>query len=64
MSRYDVPARIRNICGVMGWTPADVRALTPADTALLIEGWNEAHGEGGDAYPTRAEHEELMAKYG
>lgn len=40
--------------------------MTPDETNLLIEGWNEAQAEAGgkvDA-PTDAEYEALVARYG
>lgn len=43
--------------------PADVRAMTPAETDLLVQGWNEAQTDSTPA-PTDAEYEELVAKYG
>lgn len=34
-----------NICGVMGRLPAEVRAMTPEETVLLVAGWNAAQQE-------------------
>jgi hypothetical protein len=49
----------------MGRLPAEVRALTPKETDLLIEGWNAANeADTGPAAPTDAEYEELVRKYG
>jgi hypothetical protein len=49
----------------MGFTPAQVREMTPADTALLVRGWNEAHSSNDDVAPmTSDEYRELVAKYG
>lgn len=48
----------------MGYTPAEVRAMTPADTVLLIRGWNEAHETDDVAPMTADEFEDLVAKYG
>ena len=47
-------------------TPAIVRAMTPDETHLLIEGWNEAQEaqSGGVQAPSDAEYEALVAKYG
>lgn len=47
-----------------GRLPAEVRALTPAETVLLIEAWNEA--QAGDAVqpPTEDEYEQLVKRYG
>lgn len=38
--------------------------MTPEETMLLIEGWNEAQGSDKPAAPTRAEVEELERRYG
>lgn len=46
-----------------GLLPADVRAMTPVETDLLVQGWNEAQSDGTEA-PTDAEYEALVAKYG
>ena len=46
--------------------PDEVRALTPRDTILLVEGWNEAQG-GGDDTPEPMSPErfrELKKQYG
>lgn len=48
----------------MGYTPDQVRAMTPTDTVLLIRGWNEAHESGDVAPMTADEFEDLVAKYG
>ena len=53
-----------NICGVMGRLPAEVWAMTPRDTALLVEAWNEAQQGDSVAPPTPEEHAELMSRYG
>lgn len=47
-------------------TPADVRAMTPDETNLLIEGWNEAQeAQSGEVKaPSDAEYEALVARYG
>jgi len=50
----------------MGLRPADVRAMTPDETNLLIEGWNEAQAaqSGEVEAPSDAEYEALVARYG
>lgn len=48
----------------MGRLPAEVRAMTPKETDLLIEGWNAAQGGDGPPAPTDAEYEELVRRYG
>lgn len=47
-------------------TPAQVRRMTPAETSLLIEGWNAAQSaaSGNVEPPTLEQFEELVAKYG
>lgn len=49
----------------MGRLPAEVRAMTPAETTILIQGWNEAHAD-GDALPSDIgdTYDELIEKYG
>lgn len=42
----------------MGRTPAEVRAMTPAETALMVEGWNAANGE--DKGPAPMTYERLQ----
>lgn len=44
--------------------PAEVRAMTPAETTLLIEGWNAAQQSSQPQAPSDAEYEELVRKYG
>ncbi|WP_420415926.1 phage tail assembly chaperone [Marinovum algicola] len=45
-------------------TPADVRAMTPEETALFIEGWNaENQSENASNAPSREELEALKARY-
>lgn len=50
----------------MGLKPAEVRAMTPDETNLLIEGWNAAQAEasGEVQAPTDAEYEALVELYG
>lgn len=49
----------------MGRLPAEVRAMTPKETDLLVEGWNAAQGDdAGPAAPSDAEYEELVRAYG
>lgn len=48
----------------MGRLPAEVRAMTPAETDLLIKGWNDAQGSQMPDAPTAEEYHELVAKYG
>lgn len=50
----------------MGRLPAEVRAMTPRETAELIEAWNAAQSEasGKVAPPTIDEYEALVARYG
>lgn len=49
----------------MGRLPAEVRAMTPKETDLLIEGWNDAQGgDAGPAAPTDDEYEALVRRYG
>lgn len=50
----------------MGRLPAEVRAMTPSETALLVEAWNEARAaESGAVEPMSRERlQELDAKYG
>lgn len=48
----------------MGRLPAEVRAMTPADTDLLIAGWNDAHAGDSVQAPTIEEYEELVRRYG
>lgn len=45
-------------------TPEQVRALTPADTLLIVEGWNAAQSDSGPAAPTDDEFETLVRQYG
>ncbi|PYE80813.1 hypothetical protein DFP88_11123 [Pseudoroseicyclus aestuarii] len=48
----------------MGRLPAEMRALTPAETALLVTAWNEAQGEGPlPAAPTAAQMDDLKRRY-
>lgn len=48
----------------MGLRPAEVRAMTPDETQLLIDGWNAAQQDGGPVAPTDAEYEDLVKRYG
>lgn len=50
----------------MGRTPAEVRAMTPDETVLLVTGWNAAQKDaaGSVAAPTDAEYEALVQEYG
>lgn len=44
---------------------AAIRAMTPEETLLLVEGLGEAAGEGADpAPPTEDEFDRLVARYG
>lgn len=45
-------------------TPAAVRAMTPEETALLVEAWNAAQEGGGPEAPTAEEFEDLVRRYG
>lgn len=49
----------------MGKMPAEVRAMTPEETELLISGWNEAQAAGSDTPPpmTPDRLAELEARY-
>ncbi|GHC12503.1 hypothetical protein GCM10007291_07190 [Gemmobacter nanjingensis] len=48
----------------MGLLPAQVWAMTPLDTDLLITGWNEAQGDQMPAAPTMEEMDDLIRRYG
>lgn len=49
----------------MGRLPAEVRAMTPAETELLVRAWNEANsGSDMPDAPTADEYEELVRQYG
>lgn len=48
----------------MGRLPAEIRALTPWETAELIEAWNEAQGGDEPAAPTLEDYDALVARYG
>ncbi|WP_353475514.1 hypothetical protein PVT71_18280 [Salipiger sp. H15] len=50
----------------MGRLPAEVRGLTPQETSLLIEAWNQAQQDasGEVAPPSVDEYEELVKRYG
>ena len=49
-----------------GLTPDQVRKMTPADTGLWIDGWNEAQsGSGGmPEAMTPEEYRNLVERYG
>ena len=49
----------------MGRLPAEVRAMTPAETDLLVSGWNEAQASArGDVAPMSVERlQELKDRY-
>ena len=50
----------------MGFTPAEVAAMSYGEFRAAVAGWNRVHG-GGDtsvAPPTDEEHDELIRKYG
>lgn len=49
-----------------GRSVAEARAMTPEETSLLIQGWNEAQeaASGNVRAPSDAEYEALIAKYG
>ena len=47
----------------MGKLPAEARAMTPAETALLIRGWNAAQAGDRVEPPGREELEALMEQY-
>lgn len=48
----------------MGRLPAEIRALTPAETELVVRAWNAAQAGDGPAPPSEAQYEELVARYG
>lgn len=48
----------------MGRLPAEVRAMTPAETDVLIAAWNEAQAGDEVAPPTDDEYEDLVRRYG
>lgn len=49
----------------MGFLPLQVWGMTPKETDLLIEGWNQAQaGDGMPAAPTMEEFDELVRRYG
>jgi len=48
----------------MGLLPAQVWAMTPLDTDLLIGGWNSAQGDQMPDAPTIDEFDELVRRYG
>lgn len=50
----------------MGYRVAEVRSMTPQETALVIAGWNDAQKEasGEVEAPSDAEYEALVARYG
>ena len=50
----------------MGRLPAEVRAMTPDETVLLTQGWNEAQAEayGQVQAPTDDEFQALLDRYG
>jgi len=48
----------------MGRLPAEVRALTPEETALLVAGWNEAHSTASVEPMTADRVAELMLDHG
>jgi len=48
----------------MGRLPAELRAMTPEETDLLIAGWNEAQAGDKVQPPTDEEYEELVKRYG
>ena len=48
----------------MGRLPAEVRAMTPRETALLVQGWNEAQaGDGAPPAMTMDRFDELREMY-
>lgn len=47
----------------MGRLPAEVRAMTPEETALLVAGWNAAQGSSMPDAPTVDELQDLKARY-
>jgi hypothetical protein len=51
---------------IPGLTPAAVRAMTPEETDMLVRGWNDAQraASGKVEAPSRAEVDELIARYG
>lgn len=48
----------------MGRLPAEVWAMTPAETGDLIAGWNAAHDTGEPAAMDVDDYEELLKRYG
>ena len=47
-----------------GLKPAEVRAMTPRDLTLWVEGWNIAQGGGDEPEPMTAdEYRELKRRY-
>lgn len=44
--------------------PAEIRALTPWETAELVEAWNAAQHGDEPAAPTVEEYDALVARYG
>lgn len=49
----------------MGLLPEQVRALTPADTVLVVQGWNAAHAPADQPPPamSRERLDELKRMY-
>lgn len=49
----------------MGFKPAEVRAMTPAETDLLVQGWNEAQAPQSKSPPAMSQGrlDELMRMY-
>ena len=47
-----------------GLKPAEVRAMTPRDLILWVEGWNASQGGGDEPEPmTAEEYRELKRRY-
>lgn len=52
------------MAGALGYTPAEVRAMSYKDAVLIADGWAEAHGGGEPEFnpPTPEEYAELKAR--
>lgn len=48
----------------MGRLPAEIRAMTPAETDMLIAAWNEAQQGDDVAPPSSEDYDDLVRKYG
>lgn len=57
---------MKNLCGVLGRLPSEILHMTPWETDLLVQAWNEAQDAASDevAPPSIEDYDDLVRRYG